>query len=537
MFLPLRFPTLPAFVLGSFVLLSAGGCGKWGGTEPTDGLEDVPPGPIDVTKLNAPTFPNASVPTGATWARESVHPIVWTVPVDLGPIDETATLEASFDGGAIWQFLDEVAVADQLYRWVLPGEGPAVGRARVTFHRADRGDNKIPVRRLETADAKLGPSQKRKYTWEKVAQEAPFGPRDGAGGLVFDNKMWLIGGWNEDRFPSVTANDVWSSTDGANWTQEKPNTFLKADTFDRAKDWEGRHFAGYHVFDGKMWIVGGDAVQGRYQTDVWSSPDGRKWTRHDIHTSTPRRYLVTDPQDPSYGQYRTDETVRAVEEAQFGHRTRHVTSTFRGKLFLMGGQRIEKFVDPDWPGAPGKLFNDVWTSPDGASWTQVQTTGPMWAPRALVSEAVEHDARMWLVGGGAHDDPEAGRAEHEYRNDIWSTADGATWEETAERPPFSPRIWHNVKVFDGRIWVINGYDGDATGSGRDHHNLRDAWYSTDGRNWYDGSPPTDFAERHAGTVWVYKGALFVGSGNAIGADPVRPDQTKWHADVWKMSAP
>ena len=529
-----RVPFLPGFVVALLALSSAGGCSRWGG-----GYEPEPPpdepGEIDVSKISAPTVPNTSVPPGSTWARESVHPIVWEVPKDLGTFDDDATIETSFDGGKTWTFVGDIGVPEQFFRWTLPSDGPTRGRLRVTFHRADKSANKIPLRRLETLDVEFAPSQKRKYAWTRVADDAPFGPRDGAGGVVFDNKMWLIGGWNGDRFPMVCANDVWSSTDGAKWTLEKPNTFLNGETFDAKNDWEGRHFAGYQVMDGKMWIIGGDPVQGRYQTDSWSSSDGKKWTRRDVHTTTPRMYLVTDPTSPNYGKYLPDDTVRPIEEAQWGLRTLQITGQFNGKLFLMGGQRIEQFVNPKGMGAPSKLFNDVWTSSDGASYTQVQTIGPMWAPRALVGDAVQHNGRLWLIGGGAYDDPAAGRPEREYRNDIWSTADGARWEETIEKPPFSPRIWHNVRVFDGRLWVINGYDGYEVGGGRAQDNLRDAWYSVDGKNWYDGSPPPTFIQRHAGTAWVFNGSLFVGSGNALGADPVRPELVKWYADVWKLS--
>ena len=478
------------------------------------------------------------MPTVLTWSRESIHPIEWPVPTDLGVLDSTVTVETSYDSAATWTVLAEVSLTEQYQRWVIPATGPTHGRARVTFHRTDGNGTEIPLRRIETPDMPFGPSQKRNYAWQKVAAEAPFGSRDGAGGVVFNGKMWLIGGWNGDRFPLTCTNDVWSSTDGATWTQEKPNTFLDPATFNYAGDWEGRHFAGYQVFDGKMWILGGDVVQGIYQTDIWSSTDGRQWTRRDVHTSTPRSYLVTNPASQFYGQIVTDYAQRYVEEAQFGLRTLHITGVFNNKLFLMGGQRIEQFVNPIWPGAPAKLFNDVWSSNDGATWTQVPTTGPMWAPRALVSEVVSHNGRMWMIGGGAYDDPTAGRPNREFQNDVWSTADGARWEKSSEKPPFSPRIWHNVKAFDGRMWVINGYDGYLTEQGRSGDNLGDVWYSTDGNNWYEASPPsglTGFIPRHAGTVWVHNGSIFVGSGNAIGTNPGIPGQYKWYAEVWKMT--
>src|SRR5689334_10117263 len=97
-----------------------------------------------------------------------------------------------------------------------------------------------------------------RYEWTKVTLAAPFAPRDGAGALVLRDRMWLIGGWNpgdKQHFPRICNNEVWSSRDGAEWTLEKPNTFLDAG-FNPAADWEGRHTAGYVVFKDKLWIVG-----------------------------------------------------------------------------------------------------------------------------------------------------------------------------------------------------------------------------------------------------------------------------------------
>ncbi|MFN0055592.1 MAG: hypothetical protein ACKV0T_25880, partial [Planctomycetales bacterium] len=112
-----------------------------------------------------------------------------------------------------------------------------------------------------------------KYRWKRVTLTAPFAPRDGAGALTFNGRLWLLGGWNpgdKKYFPRICNNEVWSSRDGADWRLEKPNTFLD-DRFDPASDWEGRHTAGYVVFRDAMWIIGGDVNQRHYQNDVWNS--------------------------------------------------------------------------------------------------------------------------------------------------------------------------------------------------------------------------------------------------------------------------
>ena len=103
---------------------------------------------------------------------------------------------------------------------------------------------------LMTVAPDLRSEERATYRWIEVTDRAPFAPRDGAGALVFRGRMWLLGGWNpgdREHFPRICNNEVWSSADGAGWTLIKPNTF-RDDRFDPTRDWEGRHTAGYAVF-------------------------------------------------------------------------------------------------------------------------------------------------------------------------------------------------------------------------------------------------------------------------------------------------
>jgi len=127
------------------------------------------------------------------------------------------------------------------------------------------------------------------------------------------NSGLSVAGTLGTRRPSrACVNDVWRSTDGADWTLVKPNTFLD-DTFDAKQDWEGRHTAGYAVHDDKLWILGGDAIQRHEQNDVWNSADGKSWTR-------------------------------VIEAAPWAPRVLHLSAVFNGKIWIMGGQTLPPFV-------------------------------------------------------------------------------------------------------------------------------------------------------------------------------------------------
>ena len=53
--------------------------------------------------------------------------------------------------------------------------------------------------------------------WVRVTADAGWRPRDSQGEVVFDNKLWILGGW----FDSFQAppRDVWNSLDGRQWTR------------------------------------------------------------------------------------------------------------------------------------------------------------------------------------------------------------------------------------------------------------------------------------------------------------------------------
>ncbi len=310
----------------------------------------------------------------------------------------------------------------------------------------------------------MTPPAGREYEWRQVHRSAPFAPRDGAGALVFDGRMWLLGGWNpQDKihFPQTCNSEVWSSPDGLEWTLVNPRA-----------PWEGRHTAGYVVHRDRMWIVGGDPIQKHYQNDVWSSRDGLEWKR-------------------------------AAANVPWAPRVLHYTVAFNDHIWVMGGQTLPQFA-----AAPEVFYNDVWCSRDGARWTRVTEHAP-WAPRGMIGGSVVFNGRIWLLGGGTYDTPDSPRR---FYNDVWSTADGLHWERHLEHAPWAPRQYHDVAVFDGGMWVLEGWN---------QSNRADVWFSSDGIRWQE-LPGTTWAPRHAASVFVHRGALWIVAGNNM------------TPDVWKL---
>lgn len=97
-------------------------------------------------------------------------------------------------------------------------------------------------------------------SWTQVTEDAPWSPRDGHVSLVFDDKMWVIGGGGK--------RDVWNSANGRNWTRATGQA-----------EWGQREGNGGVAFDGRLWIFGGRGLN-----DVWHSQDGTHWQPATAHT-------------------------------------------------------------------------------------------------------------------------------------------------------------------------------------------------------------------------------------------------------------
>jgi hypothetical protein len=327
-----------------------------------------------------------------------------------------------------------------------------------------------------TLAKKEPPDRDQRWIWTRVTETAAWNPCDGAGALVFKDRMWLLGGWNPKIYPLKCHNEVWSSNDGATWTLVKPNTF-KQPGFDAGRDWEGRHTAGYVVYKDKMWIVGGDPLQGHYQADVWNSSDGKSWTH-----------------------------VNQGQPLPWGPRALHLTLVFAGKIWIMGGQTTPQFAP-----ANEVLYRDIWNTTDGIRWSKVKPREPFWPARGMIGGSVVFKDRMWILGGGTYDTPKT--PSRKFYSDVWSSADGVHWKRHLERAPWTPRQYHEVALFDDRMWVMEGYDGRG--------NRKDVWHSADGVNWSE-LPDTPWNPRHAASLFVFNNALWMVAGNNM------------EKDVWKL---
>jgi hypothetical protein len=141
-------------------------------------------------------------------------------------------------------------------------------------------------------------------TWIKQKDNLPFGKRSRSQIVQLNKKLFLLN------------NDVWSSTDGLTW-QKEADEILKGETV-----------FGYAavVFDRQIWLLGCNR-NGRFLSQVLVSADGKKWKAQDAPW-TPRGGIAA--------------------------------TVYKGKIYMTGGKYGGTPNQPDFI-----YSNDVWLCEKG----------------------------------------------------------------------------------------------------------------------------------------------------------------------------
>jgi len=175
--------------------------------------------------------------------------------------------------------------------------------------------------------------------WVSVADNVPIGRR-GTTLTKFNNKLWIIGGENND---GNALSDIWSSSDGEHWVLE-----ISTPQFGAVK------FHQTIVFNDKMYVIFGNVSTNH--TEVWSSSNGIDWTQN---------------------------TANAAD-AFFG-RGAHKAVVFNNAIYVIGGEATTR-------------LNDVWKSINGTDWEQITINSDV-LPRMTGHTAAVYNDKVWVVAG------------------------------------------------------------------------------------------------------------------------------------------
>jgi hypothetical protein len=110
-------------------------------------------------------------------------------------------------------------------------------------------------------------------SWTTLTDQAPWAtPRLDASVLVYRDRLWMMAGVSNYGAPDQTYhNDVWTSSDGRNWEQVTAGA-----------NWLPRVWTSAMVYDGKMFLLGGAnidfwAEEAHNTSEIWFSENGHEW--------------------------------------------------------------------------------------------------------------------------------------------------------------------------------------------------------------------------------------------------------------------
>ncbi len=302
--------------------------------------------------------------------------------------------------------------------------------------------------------------------WTAATTSASWSPRDSAASFVFNDRMWTMGGLNGNAvtgsdhavqyWDAVHYNDIWSSSDGRTWTREREHA-----------DWSPRRSMTVVPFQGELWMLGGWSPITGYSNEIWKSSDAISWQK-------------------------------VVAKAPWAAREGQSVEVFDGKMWLLGGVNYDERT----------VFHDVWSSSDGLAWT-METAAAPWSGR-WDHATTQFQGRIFLTGGMD--------LTKQSFSDVWVSENGADWELIENNPPWQSRQGHSLMVVHGALWLVSRLNDVESGGSND------VWYSLDGLQWQKtvADPPWLGREAHAGLVFRDRMFIFGGMDAAW----------EWRNDVW-----
>jgi hypothetical protein len=214
-----------------------------------------------------------------------------------------------------------------------------------------------------------------------------WAPRIYSGVVVYNNKIWQLGGMEVDI--GLSSSTVQKSSNGSAW-QTVTNT----------APWYWNSHSAF-VSGGKMWVMAGadfsDAVNA-YENESYSSTDGATWTQ-DTAFALPG---FGSPQWPYPGPvvpfnnkwwYFPAGTGQVIHSSTDNGHTwtptnipfpldRYTLATvFNGKIWLV------------------KQDRQIWSSSDAITWTQATASAPLLAD---LTGFTGYNGKLWLVGAGPY---------------------------------------------------------------------------------------------------------------------------------------
>ena len=340
------------------------------------------------------------------------------------------------------------------------------------------------------------------WLWEQVTKKAGWDNRYDHESVVFNEHIWVIGGYNPGNSGDSYYEDIWKSADGENWTMVDDNA-----------DFKGRRGHSLVAFNNTLFLIGGFSVDEEtgirtYRNDVWQSTDGEVWTEIKSNIDVAE-----------------DDSLNWVPRMH--HKCLVANHGGVDYIYLIGGQSMREGVEGRYAMT---YFNDVWRSTDGINWQKLFNTN--YGIRSEHAATVNANGRLFIQGGihgtifESENNSSHPIADYQF---LYYSDNGVDWEKDYNidivEDGYMWRASHEMVYYKNKIWTLPG----KTNSNNHYHFATEQYYPT----WtYDtefglDSKGTAIDARHGYSAVVFKEHIYV-----LGGNTNRKGQEN---DVWKAS--
>lgn len=353
-------------------------------------------------------------------------------------------------------------------------------------------------------------------TWERLTADAAWSPRFFAPLQVYNNNLYMLGGFDNVHFQNL--DEVWVSSDGVNWTLLDGLSF------------SARHWSISLVIDGKLELLGGNGWP--TLNDIWTFDDQGALPNYDFSATSGfelklgggndhitsgggLRYLSTGAGndvitlasgDRFVNAGAGDDTIRAASLSSYSEQW--IVGDFDGD----GKDDIFRYI-PNVTGA------DVWLS-DGTSfqrtggWTDAVHGSQGWSigdfngdgRDDLLRQATNGTGAEILLSTGAAFSPAA----------VWTTADSGPepwYVGDFNGDGKADILRYNVSATTNEVWLSDGASFVNSGNWATVNHGKEPWYLGD----FNGDGITDIFRYLPGTsganVWLSDGTKFTDAGS------------------------
>lgn len=209
---------------------------------------------------------------------------------------------------------------------------------------------------------------------------------------LFNDKIWSVAGVNTYTTPNYN-HDLWSSDNGVSWVSTADNFLI------------GRHGTTISVFDNKLWVIGGENNDGNALQDIWNSDDGQNWTLitntadfgdaifHSTVVFNNKLYLIKG--NRTTGKTEVWSSNNGIDWIQntanaFSGRAGHKAVIFNNAIYVLGGEDIDN-----------NRLNEIWKSTNGTDWEQI-STNTIFSARGGHTATV-YNNKVWVIAGRTDD--------------------------------------------------------------------------------------------------------------------------------------